>query len=194
MGRKIRERIVGELTERYKNTQHAVFFDFNGLSVEAASELRRNMADQGMEMFIAKNSLLKLALKNAGLEVKEDLLVKPTAIITGSGDPVAVCKFIVEWQKKNKIVAVKGGLLDGKALTGRQVEALSKTPPRQVLLSQILGLFIMPLTDVANLLNNTIAQFANLVNNHIDKVDKAEKVEDKKVENVENVEKVEAKG
>jgi large subunit ribosomal protein L10 len=124
-----------------------------------------------MEMFVAKNSLLKLVLDKVGLPANEELFVRPTAIVTGGEDAVAICKLIVEWKKKAETTEIKGGLLERKLLTSGEVVELSKVPPRDVLLSQILGVFIAPMSDIAGLLNNTLAQFANLLGNHIEKME-----------------------
>jgi large subunit ribosomal protein L10 len=173
MGRMLRERIVGELAEKYKDTKHCVFVDFSRLDVEAAIQLRRQMGERGMEFFVVKNSLLKLAMEKLGLPSSEELFVRPTAVVAGGDDPVAICKMFVDWQKKAKKTEIKGGLLDRKLLTSEEVLALSRLPSREVLLSQILGLFITPLVDVANVLNNTLSQLANLLHNHIEKLEEA---------------------
>ena len=172
MGRMLRERIIGELTEKYKDADHCVFVDFSGLSVEAIGQLRRQISERGMDFFIAKNSLLKLALEKVGLPAKEDVFKSPTAVLSGGEDPVAVCKLIVDWQKKTKTTEIKGGILERKTLTSSEVIELSTVPPREMLLSQILGVFIAPLTDVATLLDNTVSQFANLLSNHVEKLEK----------------------
>lgn len=171
MGRMLRERIVTELTSKYARTDHCVLVDFSGLDVEAIGLIRQRLRQQGMELFVAKNSLLKLAMDKAGLPTTEELFVRPTAIVTGGEDPVAVCKLIVEWKKKAEAIEIKGGLLERKLLSSSEVVELSKVPPRDVLLSQILGVFIAPLSDIAGLLSNTLAQFANLLGNHIEKME-----------------------
>jgi len=172
MGRILRERIVGELARKYKDTRDCVFIDFSGLSVEAAGQLRTRMQKKNSEFFVVKNSLLKLALEKLELPADDSLFIKPTAVISGGDDPIATCRLMVDWQKKTKTTEIKGGLLDRKFLTARQVVVLSTLPSREVLLSQVLGLFLVPLTDIAGLLNNTVAQIANLLNNHIEKAQK----------------------
>ena len=171
MGRMLRERIVTELSKKYEQTEHCVFVDFSGLDVETIGQLRQWVRERGMSMFVAKNSLLKLALEQAGLPTTEDLFVRPTAVVTGGEDAVAICKLIVEWKKKAETTEIKGGLLERKLITSGEVVELSKVPPREVLLSQILGVFIAPLSDVAGLLASTLAQFANLLSNHIEEME-----------------------
>ena len=171
MGKMLRGRIVNELAKKYEQTNHCVFLDFSGLDVESIDQLRQRVREQGMEIFVAKNSLLKLALDKLELPTTENLFERPTAIVTGGEDAVAICKLIVEWKKKAETTEIKGGLLERKLLTSREVVELSKVPPRDVLLSQILGVFIAPLSDIAGLLSNTMAQFANLLGNHIQKME-----------------------
>lgn len=172
MGKILRERIVTELAKRYEDTNHCVFVDFSGLDVEMMGQLRSQTQKQGLEFFVVKNSMLKLALEKVGLPSTDELFVKPTAMLAGGEDPIAVCRLIVDWQKKNKKSEIKGGILDRKLLTGSEVVALSKLPSREVLLSQTLGLFLAPLRNFATLLNNTLAQFANLLHNHVEKLEK----------------------
>jgi large subunit ribosomal protein L10 len=174
MGRMLRERIVAELTTKYAQTENCVFVDFSGLDVESIGQLRERIREQGMVLFVAKNSLLKLALEKAGLPATEELFVRPTAVVTGGEDAVAICKLVVDWKKKAETTEIKGGLLERKLLTPGEVVELSKVPPREVLLSQILGVFISPLSDIAGLLANTLVQLANLLGNHIEKMEGAE--------------------
>lgn len=171
MGKMLRERIVSELTRKYAETEHCVLVDFSGLDVESMGQLRQQLRQQGMELFVAKNSLLKLALERAGLPTTKELFERPTAVLSGGKDAVAICKLIVSWKKKTTTTEIKGGVLDRRLLSARDVVDLSNVPPREVLLSQILGLFIAPLTDIAGLLSSTLAQFANLLNNHIEKME-----------------------
>jgi large subunit ribosomal protein L10 len=171
MGKMLRERIVKELTRKYAGTEHCVFVDFSGLDVESLGQLRLQLHQQGMELFIAKNSLLRLALEGAGLPMAEELFERPTAVLSGGEDAVAICKLIVNWKKKTATTEIKGGMLERRLLSARDVVDLSNVPPRQVLLSQILGLFVAPLSDIAGLLGGTLAQFANLLNNHVEKME-----------------------
>jgi large subunit ribosomal protein L10 len=171
MGKMLRERIVAELADRYREMENCVFIDFTGLSVEAVGELRQQTQQKGAEFFVVRNSLLKLAFDKVGLPARDELFVRPTAVIAGGADPVAVCKLIVDWRKKTNTTEIKGGLLDRQLLTSEQVVELSKVPSRPVLLSEILGLFMSPLQGFANVLNNTLAQFANLVQNHVEKLE-----------------------
>ncbi len=172
MGKILRERIVTELAKRYEDTKHCVFVDFSGLDVEMICQLRKQTRKQGIEFFVVKNSMLKLAMEKVGLPTKDELFVRPTAMLTGGEDPVAVCRLIVDWQKKTKTTGIKGGLLERKLLTRSEVIALSKLPSREVLLSQTLALFLAPLRTFATLLNNTLVQFANLLHNHAEKLEK----------------------
>jgi len=175
MGKMLREKIVNELTDRYKDTENCVFLDFTGLNVETLSQFRQRLKENDFDIFIVKNSLLKLAMDKIGLPVNDDLFEKPTAVVAGGDDPIAICKFIMDWQKKAAKSKIKGGLLDKKLLTRRDVVDISRLPSKEVLLSQILGLFITPMTNIANLLNNTMTQFANLINNHVEKAEKESK-------------------
>lgn len=172
MGRALRERIVGELTRKYRDTDFCVFVDFSGLDVESMGELRQRMRKKGVDFFVTKNSLLKLAMEEIGLPMRDDLYRRPTAVVTGGDDAAAVCKLIVEWQKKTNTTQIKGAIFTGKLLTPRQVTVLATLPPREVLLSQVLGLFVSPLVNIATLISSTLVQFASLLHNHIEKLEK----------------------
>ncbi len=174
MGRWLRERIVAELAQRYKDTDYCVFVDFSGLDVQAMGTLRQRMRDNGVEFEVVKNSLLKLALEKVGLPTTDRLFVRPTAVVTGGEDVVAICKIVVDWHGKTKTTKIKGGILELKLVTEEQVLELSKLPPRDTLMAQVLAVFVAPLTNIASLLNNTLGQIANLMVNHIEKLEKVE--------------------
>lgn len=173
MGKILRNRIAAELAQKYRDTRNCVFVDFTGLDNESMSNLRLQIRKSGAEFFVVKNSLLRRAMEDVGLPTADDIFARPTAVVTGGEDPVAIYKLIVAWQKKSKTSEIKGGLLERKLLTQREVVELSSLPSRPVLLSQVLGVFIAPLSDIASLLNNTVGQIANLFRNHIEKMEEA---------------------
>jgi large subunit ribosomal protein L10 len=171
MARLLRERIVDELTRKYAGMRHCVFVDFTGLNVELMTELRRRAHERGAEFFIVKNSLLKTAFQKVDMPARDQVFVRPTAVITGPEDPVVACSLIVEWQKKTKTARVKGGILDRRFVTSEQVFELSALPSRKVMLSRVLGVFVAPLAGFARALNGALLQVANLLQNHVEKLE-----------------------
>ncbi len=150
--------VVDEVRERLDSTSAALLTEYRGLDVTAISDLRRALREAGGEYKIYKNTLVRFAARDLGLEV-EDLLTGPTAIafITekpdGSpGDAVDVAKALRDFARTNPSLVVKGGVLGTKPLSAEEARSLADVEPREVLLAKLAGLIAAPMVQFAGLL------------------------------------------
>jgi len=150
--------VVDEVRERLESTSAALLTEYRGLDVAAISQLRRALRAAGGDYKIYKNTLVRLAVRDLGLEL-EDLLTGPTAIafITERpdgtpGDAVDVAKALKEFAKANPALVVKGGVLGTKPLSAAEANALADVEPREVLLAKLAGAMAAPLQQLAGLL------------------------------------------
>ena len=143
--------VVDEVRERFSAAGAAVLTEYRGLNVSAISQLRRQLREAGGEYKIYKNTLVRLATRDLGLEI-EELLIGPTAITFIEGDAAAVAKALRDYARTNPALVVKGGLLGTKPLSADQIRALAELPSRDVLLSQLAGAIAAPMQQFAGLL------------------------------------------
>src|SRR3954462_7706679 len=143
--------VVDEVRERLSNAGASLLTEYRGLDVTAIGELRRSLRQAGGEYKIYKNTLVRFAARDLGLEIDE-LLTGPTAIAFVEGDAAAVAKALRDYARTNPALVVKGGVLGTKPLSADEVRALAELPSRDVLLSQIAGAFAAPLQQFAGLL------------------------------------------
>lgn len=136
-----KQALVSEIKEKIAASTSIVVTDYRGLRVDEVTELRNKLRNEGVEYKVLKNNLVRRACAESGIEGMEDVLKGPTAVAF-SADAVAPAKIIFEFLKKHKNLEVKGGLLDGKAMSVEQLDALAKIPSKEALLSQLVGVFV----------------------------------------------------
>jgi large subunit ribosomal protein L10 len=171
MLRSTKEQIVEELTERLRDAETLMVADYRGLSMKEIDALRGELLEHGARFTVVKNSLTRRAAEAAGADVVLTLLEGPTAIafLEADGDPVAVAKALADSARTTKVLAIRGGLLEGRAMSASEIEELAKLPPADVLRGQVLGavasplyaivgLFTAPLQDLYGLLEARIEQ------------------------------------
>jgi len=152
---------VADIAEKFKEATATVVTEYRGLTVTNLAELRRSLGD-GTTYTVAKNTLVKRAASEAGVEGLDDLFAGPTAIAFINGEPVDAAKAIKKFAKDNKALVIKGGYMDGKALSVSEVERIADLESREVLLSRVAGalkakqsqaaaLFVAPASQVARL-------------------------------------------
>ena len=138
MARPDKAAAVAELTEDFKSSDAIALTEYRGLTVGAMKTLRRSL---GMETkySVVKNTLTKIAAKNAGVEIDESLLKGPSAVAFIKGDSIVAAKALKEFQKENPLLVIKGGIFDGKAVTTAEIMQLANLESREVLLAKIAG-------------------------------------------------------
>ena len=152
---------VAEITEQFKSSTATVVTEYRGLSVANLAELRRSLG--GIATYtVAKNTLVKLAAAEAGIEGLDDLFAGPTAIAFINGEAVDAAKAIKKFAKDNKALIIKGGYMDGHALTVSEVERIADLESREVLLAKLAGAMKGNVAKAAGLFNAPLSQFARL--------------------------------
>lgn len=147
---------IAEIKELITNSKATVLVDFCGLTVAQDTKLRVEMRKAGITYIVVKNTLLRIAAQEAGIEGLEASLEKNTAIAVSPEDPVAVAKLICEFAKANKELKVKVGILDGKVISAEEVKALAALPPKEVLIAKMLGSMNSPIAGFVNVLQGSI--------------------------------------
>ena len=166
------EKIVAELVERLKNTQTLFVADYRGLSVTEIDDLRTKLIEAGARFTVVKNTLTRRAAQEAGNDALLALLEGPTAIafIEAEGDMVAVAKALADSARTTKILAIRGGLLDGSPIGEDEVKNLATLPPLDVLRGQVLGAITAPLMTVVGLISAPVRDLIGLIDARIEQL------------------------
>jgi large subunit ribosomal protein L10 len=153
---------VAELTERFKDSSGAVLTEYRGLTVAQLAELRRSLGDNAT-FAVIKNTLTKIAVTRAGLSDQlAPMLVGPSAIAFVDGDVVEAAKGLRDFARTNPLLVIKGGVLDGKAITPAEIISLADLEPRDVLLAKLAGAMKASLAGAAATFNALPVQMAQL--------------------------------
>jgi large subunit ribosomal protein L10 len=160
-----KEQTVAGLREIIANSKGAILTDYRGLTVAEVTNLRKRLRENKAEYHIVKNTLFKIALGGEIGPDLEKLLSGPTAIVFAQEDIVAPAKAILDFvtAARKPEVKVKGGYLDGKVYSVEQVQALSKLPPREQLVSQLIGTLNGPVSNLVGTLDGIISEFVRTV-------------------------------
>ena len=172
MQRPEKEKIVSELTERLRSSDTLIVADYRGLTVKEVDDLRTKLIEHGAGFTVVKNSLTRRAAEAAGADALLALLDGPTAIafLEEDGDPVAVAKALAESAKSTKILAVRGGMMQGRTITADDVEELAKLPPADVLRGQVLGAVTAPLYAIVGLFTAPLQNLHGLIEARIEQL------------------------
>lgn len=162
MSRSTKTKAVAELTEQFKNSSGAVLTEYRGLSVAQLRELRTALRGNA-DYAVVKNTLTKIAARDAGVEGFEDLLTGPSAIAFVTGDVVEAAKGLKTFGKDHPALVVKGGFLDGVVMSPDEINKLADLESREVLLAKLAGGMKASLSQAASLFQAPLAQAARTV-------------------------------
>lgn len=151
--------LVAEIREKFNKSTGVVLADYRGLTVAQVTRLRAELRQAGVEYRVLKNTLVRRAANEVGVQGLDPYLEGPTALAF-SADPVAPAKVLSEFAKTNKNFQIKAGVVEGKVVGPDGVKALADLPPREVLLAQVLRGMQAPLAGMANVLQGPIRKFA----------------------------------
>ena len=167
--------VVAEVKDKLESSDGVLLTEYRGIDVPGMAELRTTLRPAGGEYKIYKNTLVKLAANELGMELDE-LLSGPVALAfvgeksDGSkGDAAAVAKALKEFGKSNEALVIKGGLLDGKPVTPAEIKALAELPSREVLFAEFAGAMEHMLGDFAGLLDNKLREFVGVMEALVEK-------------------------
>lgn len=138
MARKEKAVTLELLESGFRDSSATLLTEYRGLSVGAMKKLRRSLGEE-VSYTVAKNTLMKLAAKRAGVDGLDPMLQGPSALAFVKGDPVTAAKAIKTFSKENPLLVIKGGFLDGKVLTAADVQKLADLESREVLLAKLAG-------------------------------------------------------
>jgi large subunit ribosomal protein L10 len=138
MARPDKESAVAELTEDFRTANATVLTEYRGLSVTSMKQLRRSLGTD-TKYSVVKNTLTKIAAKNAGVDIDESLLAGPSAVAFIKGDPIDAAKSLKNFSKENPFLVIKGGIFEGKAVSVAEIMKLADLESREVLLSKLAG-------------------------------------------------------
>ena len=138
MARPDKVKAVAELTEDFRTATATVLTEYRGLSVTSMKQLRRNLGSD-TKYSVVKNTLTKIAAKEAGFDVPSELLTGPSALAFIKGDPIFAAKSLRDFAKDNPFLVIKGGIFEGKAVTAAEIYKLADLESREVLLAKLAG-------------------------------------------------------
>ena len=164
-----KERIVEELAAELGAADTLIVADYRGLTNKQLEALRDQLLPHGARFRIVKNTLTRRAAEQAGAESLLVMLEGPTAIafIEASGDPAAVAKALAQTAKETNVLTLRGGILEGKELSGADVDQLAKLPPVDVLRGQLVGAIVAPLTQLLGLVSAPLRDLHGLIDARI---------------------------
>lgn len=153
--------VVAELKDQLTSAKAAVLTSYKGLTVEQDTQLRRELREAGVKYHVVKNTMLRIAAQEAGIEGLEEHLAGTTALAFSTEDAVAPAKVISDFIKKNKledteVLQIKAGMLDGKVIALDKVKELASLPSREELLAKLLGSMNAPISNTVNVLQGVI--------------------------------------
>ena len=172
MKRDQKEQVVDELTQRLKAADTLLVADYRGLTMPQIDELRTRLIESGARFTVVKNTLTRRAAEAAGADALLTLLDGPSAIafLEADGDMVAAAKALATSARETNVLEIRGGVMQGRAMTAAEVETLAKLPPEDVLRGQVLGAIVAPLTSLAGLLNAPLQNLVGLIDARIEQL------------------------
>ncbi|HEX9376523.1 MAG TPA: 50S ribosomal protein L10 [Actinomycetota bacterium] len=161
---------VSELTERIRRSQALFIADYRGLTVSDVTELRRSLRESGARFTVAKNTLLKRAAGEAGVEGLEELLQGPTAVAFVDGDPIAAAKSLVDAIRRFRTLEIRGGFMEGRVMTSADAQNLATIEPREVLLAKLAGVMKAEMSRAAYMFQALQSRFVSVLEAYREKL------------------------
>jgi len=155
--------VVDKLSGSFKKATIAIVSEYRGMTVAETTEVRRKLRAVRGELKVAKNTLIRRAIKDTGYTSLEDKLGGPVGLIISTEDPVEIAKTVVGFKDLGDKFKLRGGVVDGSPVTVEEIQALATLPPKEVILGQLLGLLQAPATHLVRLLNEPGSGLARLI-------------------------------
>jgi large subunit ribosomal protein L10 len=167
-----KQTIVDELAGRLKAADTLLVADYRGLTMPQIDALRTRLLESGAQFTVVKNTLTRRAAEAAGADALLALLEGPTAIafLDAEGDMLAAAKALADMARESRILAIRGGVMEGKVLSAEEVESLASLPPVEILRGQVLGAIVAPLTSLMGLVTAPLQNLYGLIDARIEQL------------------------
>jgi large subunit ribosomal protein L10 len=179
MKRDQKEQIVADLTDRLRSAETLLVADYRGLTMPQIDSLRTRLLESGAGFQVVKNTLTRRAAEAAGADALLTLLDGPSAIafLEADGDMLAAAKALADTARESRVLAIRGGVIEGRVLTADEVERLATLPPVDVLRGQVLGAIVGPLTALLGLVSAPLQDLYGLLDARIEQLGAGEATE-----------------
>ena len=180
MKKEDKEQVVAELTERLRSSDTLLVADYRGLTMTQIDALRTRLLESGARFSVVKNTLTRRAAEAAGAEALLALLEGPSAIafLEADGDMVAASKALADAARETRVLAIRGGIIEGRTVTAEEIETLATLPPLDILRGQVLGAIVAPLTAFLGLVSAPLQSLHGLIDARIDQLGGSEAAEE----------------
>ncbi len=167
-----KEQIVSELASRLKAADTVLVADYRGLTMPQIDALRSRLLESGARFTVVKNTLTRRAAEAAGADALLTLLEGPTAIafLEADGDMLAAAKALADMARESRVLAIRGGVMEGRVLSAEEVESLATLPPVDILRGQVLGAIVAPLTSLLGLVTAPLQNLYGLIDARIEQL------------------------
>jgi large subunit ribosomal protein L10 len=182
-----KEQVVAELTERLRSSETLLVADYRGLTMTQIDTLRTRLLESGARFTVVKNTLTRRAAEAAGADALLALLEGPSAIafLEADGDMIAAAKALADSARETRVLAIRGGIMQGRTVTAEEVETLAKLPSVDVLRGQVLGAIVAPLTALLGLVSAPLQSLHGLIDARIEQLGGPQEVAAPAVEEIE---------
>ena len=174
MKKEQKEHIVERLAGRLKAADTLLVADYRGLTMPQIDALRTRLLESGATFTVVKNTLTRRAAEAAGADALLALLEGPTAIafLEAEGDMLAAAKALADMARESRVLAIRGGVMEGRVLSAEEVESLASLPPVDILRGQVLGAIVGPVTALLGLVSAPLQNLVGLVEARIEQLEK----------------------
>jgi len=155
-----KKQLVADLSDKLRNSAGGVLVDYQGINVEQDTRMRTELREAGVDYFVFKNTLARLAVKEVGFDELLPVLVKMTAIAVSEKDPVAPAKILTSYADKIPTFNIKAGFVEGGVIDAGGVTRLATLPSKEQLIAQVLGSLQAPISGLVNVLNGNLRGLA----------------------------------
>jgi large subunit ribosomal protein L10 len=171
-----KERVVAELTDRLRSAETLLVADYRGLTMPQIDALRTRLLESGARFSVVKNTLTRRAAEAAGAEALLTLLEGPSAIafLEADGDMVAAAKALADAARETRVLAIRGGILEGRTVSAEEIESLATLPPFEILRGQVLGAIVAPVTALLGLVTAPLQNLYGLIDARIEQLEREE--------------------
>jgi large subunit ribosomal protein L10 len=167
ISREKKETIVAEYTEMLNRSSALLVTEYRGLTVKQLEALRRELRAADSELMVSKNTLMEIAMKQAGMTAPESLLTGPTAVTFVYGELAPPAKTLTKWAKDTKILTVRGAIVGADLFDEAGVQVLSELPSKEQLRAQVVGALQSPITGLVNVLAGSMRGLMTVLNGRI---------------------------